>query len=367
MGQDMNGRGIGPWVVRTAAAAAAAVAVPVTGSCIYLDPINERPVARITRVGDPPFHLGDTVRFDASKSTDDGPGLEAEWLVLDCTPTCVARGAPVRRQVGELLSVQIETKGRLQVQLRVIDRHGARSEPDIESIDVLNQPPEVELQVAGLRVAGIPLRAFARAEDPDGDDIELTWQLFAPSGSNPNAVSFTRIADDEYELVPDVSGVWQIRVTADDGDGGIDQADQMFLVDPDHPPCVAITDPPAVPGALYLAERANGPRRFAVLRVDDALDPHPPPEKPASYHGQAGFSWRVASPDTSGALVALSGHAAADYLLDPASFAPGDRFTVQVEVADRVPRSLPCDPTEPTCALDDPSCLQRVTWEVEIR
>jgi hypothetical protein len=47
--------------------------------------------------------------------------------------------------------------------------------------------------------------------------------------------------------------------------------------------------------------------------------------------------------------------------------APGDRISIRLEVADRVDRTLPCADGDGTCSIGGDECLQRLTWEVEIR
>jgi hypothetical protein len=83
--------------------------------------------------------------------------------------------------------------------------------------------------------------------------------------------------------------------------------------------------------------------------------------------GDASFRWFLAGPHTGGELVPVAGTAGAELSIDPVHYAPGDLVELRVEAADRVARELPCSPVQQTCSIGGNGCLQRITWEVEIR
>lgn len=379
------------WLTHTRGMAALAVSLGAATGCFYTEPINQRPVARIARYDEPPcdtppFHAGDTVCFDAKKSTDNHrESLVARWLVVRCPiggsdDQCQALDDPgtVEYRPEEIFELPIADKGELHVQLTVVDDLGARSLPDVEVIDAENQAPEVELQAPEPWVVGAPVTVYAQVTDEDDDaaDLELSWEYFAPDGSRPDQVVFEEVDATTYSLTPDVEGLWQVQLTATDPDGGEGVAKVPIAVSRDTPPCIGLTDPAAiassdpdeVESSLFVVDRDQGARRFAVLTVEDELDPYPGLDDPDGLGGEASFSWQIASPDTGGTLVPLAGHEASDYILDPSGFAPGDRVSLRVEVQDRTARTL-CPADEPTCAIDSsaPDCFQRLTWEVEIR
>jgi hypothetical protein len=217
-------------------------------------------------------------------------------------------------------------------------------------------------------VLGLPMHIVVDAEDGDGDNVTLRWELRAPvgGGSDPDAVTFEPENDRKYLFTADVPGLWEVRVTAEDGVGGVTQETRQILIEPDQAPCIALTDPIAVAGGRYVVERSEGARRFSVLSVTDALDVYPLSADAAPQLGETAFRWRIATPDTGGTLVPISGHSAADYVLDPDALSPGDEVILQIEAHDRVARAL-CPSAEPTCSIDGDSCFQRLTWEVEIR
>jgi hypothetical protein len=267
---------------------------------------------------------------------------------------------------------------RVNVQLEVEDERGAVG-TDLFSVVIQNRAPVWdEIQVNGAndpgpgggKVLGLPLEVIAIVRDEDvGDPLLLDWEFpRAPSGagSDPDAVVWEQRSDTEVRFVPDVPGLWEIRVTARDDAGGESMFPTQILVAPDRPPCIALTDPTALAGARYVIERSEGARRFAVRSVVDALDRFPLAASDGPPHAETTFAWRIATPDTGGELVAMSGHVAADYLFDPQGLSPGDVASLQVEVRDRVQRVM-CPTAEATCSIDGNGCFQRLTWEMEIR
>ena len=45
----------------------------------------------------------------------------------------------------------------------------------------------------------------------------------------------------------------------------------------------------------------------------------------------------------------------------------GDHVSVRVEIDDGQGRALPCAIDEPTCSIDLDACIQRLTWDLEVR
>jgi hypothetical protein len=366
---------------------ALAAAVLAQAGCFYFGAINERPRARIEKLSDGPyFYPADVLEFDAVKSSDsDSSGLLCRWrsyvcaAANDCDP--IDSGTD---DVAPDFVYQVRLPdGRhdpVQVQLTCHDTDGADSRDQLE-VEVGNRPPVVSLQIhQGAQAPGltaayvvtIPIELDLVVADPDpGDTATVTWSYAAPVGSSPGAVVFEPTDDSGlvYQLVPDVEGVWQVDVTADDGVDaeGHAELDQPIVVDADQPPCVAITSPAADPTGRLILRRADGPRAFSVLHVSDDLDPYPSPLIDSPYLGAATFAWQLAGPQTGGQLAPLAGAGAAQVTIDPNDYAPGDQIDLRVEVADRVDRTLPCDPGDPTCSIAGDTCLERVTWGVEIR
>ncbi|HTM21383.1 MAG TPA: hypothetical protein VL172_12770 [Kofleriaceae bacterium] len=212
-------------------------------------------------------------------------------------------------------------------------------------------------------MVGTPIDVLANASDPDGDELTINWELFAPDGSTPSWSPSADIAD-AYRLVPDVAGVYEVRITADDGTDLVDET-LPIEVDADVPPCLDTLDP--APAGIYQVDRDGGIWDAKVGSVIDDLDPWTQTSDEWDFLGETAFAWKVASPDTGGELVPVAGLDGPLYQLDPSIYAPGDSVQIQVEIADRVDRTLPCAADAATCSIAGDSCLQRVTWEVEIR
>src|SRR5262249_40166864 len=107
------------------------------------------------------------------------------------------------------------------------------------------------------------------------------------------------------------------------------------------------------------------PTLFQVLVVDDDLDPYP--SSPADpVLGTTQFTWSIVPPG--GSRQTLAGVTGAGVALDPASYASGDIVELRVDVQDRNHIAVNCPANQPSCSvISDPTCTQRLTWEVEIR
>ncbi len=371
---------------RTSIATSLSVAlVGLSGGCTFCwDTVNSQPVAQIDIDSDSvgPHHNNDLVTFDASRSDDpDGSSgsLAAIWRArlcqdaegTQCPPDAFAIDEGTIYDKFTFAIPETQDKFPILVTLQVRDRRGANAD-DQFLLEIDNRDPELELQVQGYEVddhypIGTAMQVFASASDPDGDPVGLEWTLYPPDDSVSYRFEPVAGVEDAYELEPDVDGTWTVEVTATDGNGGSVTEQIPIVVGEDIPPCIAATDPDAVVQGVYVIDADDDPRRFAVLSVTDDLDVYPPPPDDAEFLGTASFSWSIATPDTEGEFVAIDDHLLSDYFVDPQGFAPGDQVELRVEIADRVDRVIPCDPAQPTCSIGGNSCLQRVTWEVEIR
>lgn len=364
--------------------------LPGGAGCFYMDGINREPRANV-QVGTPgPHYRNAEVLFSAIKSDDpDGDRLEASWRVrtcnaarTECDPVFDERaGRPVSEPFGVLVppsrSGGTPTES-IHVSVTITDSRGASHEDGV-FVDITNRPPQPVLQVQGYaspsggHPLGTTVRVVADAADPDRDDVTFTWRYQPASGSQPDDVLWERVADGIYDLRADVTGEWRVEVTATDELGAEATAHTSVFVQPDGPPCIAATDPPALADAGYIVERAGAPRRFAVLAVSDDLDVYPPPSATTpdgqpSPQGTASFHWSIATPYTDGARAPIRGHALSGYVIDPGAYAPGDTLSLRVEIEDRNHLDVNCDEDQPTCALSgDQTCLQRMTWRIEIR
>lgn len=360
-------------------AAAALVLATATGGCtFYFDTVNAEPDAIIRKVTLGPHRTGDTVTMSAmgSKDADDPVDmLQAKWVVYRCNDA-LGTDCP-QRVAGDELPIAAEYEFTVTARtwhLVTVEVSDERRATDVASlvVEVGNAAPVGDPRVVGCDacggfVLGTWVDIIAEIDDPEDEGLTLEWELFEPDASqDPEFAAVTGYADDAYRLVADVTGEWKVHITATDAGGETHVARAEFDIVADAPPCIASIEP-GVAGATYVVGADEAPRRFAALAVGDDLDPFPLPADPHSAQAVSSFRWYLRSPDTGDAWTEIAGHRQADYLVDPAAFAPGDVIGVRVDAVDRQDRPLPCDDADPTCSIAGDSCLQRVTWGVEIR
>lgn len=356
----------------------------LASGCFYVDPINERPSAEIVRDGVTLPLRGGATGVHAIYSDPDGDAPTYAWSVAACSAGGATCDEPYLTGTTEALPIPVpvtradhaSSVQALAIHLDVTDSHGAHARPGQDLVlDVQDAAPMVAVQYSGFYPATypvtLPITVFAMKSDPDDDpsNVTLTWELFPADGSDPIARTWTQLPPDtqhpaveQYTLVPDVDGLWTVRVTATDGQGMTSHEDVAILVAADRPPCLGTMDPGMVAGTIVV----DAARRFSVLAVDDDINIYPAPPS-GSILKSAGFHWSLASPVTGGVLAPL-GTDAANVVIDPAPYAPGDQLDLRVEISDAVPRTLPCSPDVASCAIDGgTTCFQRQTWHLEIR
>jgi hypothetical protein len=363
-----------PLVLLIAAATAAGA-----GGCLYLPGINGQPDAEIEKLtGVAYVDPYEPVKLSAAQSDDpDGSGsLTAYWRATRCEDeeaTICPQTADDQLQEGDIweeFHIYVTERRPIRVTLIVEDSRGARDSTELV-IDVANKPPELNPQPQGYQWNGMyPVGSWidvlANGDDPDGDPVQYSFDLFAPDGSTDAGWAPCPSIPDCMRLTPDVAGVYEVRVTAeDDGGGVLDQTVPLEVAD-DAAPC-AHADPLA--GGIYPVDRDGGLWKVGAWTEDD-LDGDQLGDVQSEYYLPVGpsYAWQMASPDTGGELLPVAGLDAGELALDPSVYAPGDRISIRLEIADRIERTLPCDDSEASCSIDDDAeCVQRVTWEVEIQ
>ncbi|WP_428263641.1 hypothetical protein [Haliangium sp.] len=375
-----------------------AALLPLGGAtgCLFTADINREPRADILLTTTGPIYRGGEVVLSGFGSDDpDGDELRASWSARACNADRTVCGESFRERtelsVSTPFTVTVPPTYRddlptqsVLVELTVHDPRQASDQRTL-FVDVQNQAPTLMLQrqgflsPAGSFPIGTSVRVVAAGTDLDGDEISYSFTYYPAQGSEPEAVGWEAVASDMYELRGDVTGLWEVEVTATDALGASDTETIAVVLAEDAPPCIGTTDPPAVAGRSYIVERDGPPRRFGVLAVVDDLDVYPPPPATTadgmpSPQDTARFRWFAATPytgaDPDGTQIMrpVSGHELSAYVLDPTAYAPGDVIELRVEIDDRGERELPCADDDPTCSLGgDGECVQRVTWGVEIR
>jgi hypothetical protein len=368
----------------------ALAAAVVTTGCFYLEPINERPATELLVAGGGGLIFrGEPVIVDVLSDDPDGDALTITWTATACADGGQACEAmpfengvitdPSWQKIMFAVQDSVTTRA-VRVVASTEDAYGAPALQDaILVIDIANALPEIAPLQYNAGPPGGPTTITASVTDTD-DDLDglvfVNWRVMAPPGGDTTPV-FVKIgdntdvedrdsADENWRLEPDIDGIWYVEVTVADPLGA--EVTEMIAIPigPDQAPCIADAFPLAPPpGAVMIVDE---PRRFSVLVVTDDLDvfPAPPPSDP--YRGAAIVHWSMSGPGTGGAFVPITGATGNFIEVDPATYDPGDRIDLRVEIEDRIARNT-CPANQPTCAIDPtrPTCLQRQTWAVEAR
>ncbi len=364
----------------------AAVVVFASG-CFYTDPINQRPSLEIEQLSSSQVFRGDLVNLNAVADDPNGDAVALDWRAYACTdatpapdgsrpgcdPAAVASGntplfsftAPRNRQDGTT------PVGAMYVTLDAIDSGGAAAKPGQELIITVDDaPPTIALSAEprSAYVVGIPVPIFAKLGDPDDDPAQVlfTWTAFSPSSSEPLTTESATPIDGMLQLAttlePDVLGTWTVQAFATDSSNVTTPQSLTLEVTPDEPPCLTTWTPAAAPAGDALP--ISMATLFQVLIVTDDLDPYPPvPSDPVL--GETTFSWSLLPPGaTTREPLSATG---AGVALDPASYQLGDVVELRVEIYDRNHTAIPCADSDPTCSIGANSCIQRLTWTVEMQ
>lgn len=339
--------------------------------CLYLHDVNQRPAIEIVRRTTTAIERGAPVELEAQVQDPDSNEVTLQWRAYACgATTALCDDVPFAEATLETFrpTVPSRTAGAEPVQhvritLDASDEHGARAQlPQVLELDVVNATPSVMLQKVGTAaVLGHPveLRALRQDADDPATSVTLTWQLFGPAGSARPALRPVPSGDpavEAQEFTPDVVGAWTLMVTARDPAGAVGTGQLAFVISPDRPPCLVALAPSAA-APLVLDQL----RRFAVVVVDDDLDPFP-----AEGSG-ARFAWSLLAPSRGAGRAALGGPSDHAVELDPATFVPGELLELRVEVSDQVARTLPCADGDASCSIGSDGCDQRRTWRMEVR
>ena len=357
------------------------IGVLATG-CFYVDPINERPSAEIVRDSIDLPYRGQAAKVHARFDDPDGDSVTLSWGAHACSAGGIACDAETFETgtTPDFAPVVPATRndhtktavGALRITLEVIDHWGAIARPEQELVlDVQDHAPSLTLQRSGREIDNhypvtVPIRISAGYGDLDAlDKVTLKWALFAAPGSQVEMLQAWPgtpiVGVEERILVPDIEGVWTVRVTATDDQQQVTVKDISMSVAEDQPPCIGALDP-GTPEATIIVD---APRRFAVLTVDDDINVYPAPPANDLFLRAAHFTWSIAGP--SGGYEPITGLVSHDLVIDPANYQPGDTLDVRVDVSDSITRTLPCDPSLATCSVDGTACIQRQTWHLEIR
>jgi hypothetical protein len=364
---------------------ALACATAGTG-CFITEPINQRPSIDIRQSSGDEVFRGDEVVLHAEADDPEGHIVFFQWRAYLCTdatpdatgarPGCDA--APFQSPVIDTLDftvpkVRADSTDPIQVVFVILeaqDDYGATARPRQELlIPIGDHAPDLDVSMQGHYgfVVGTPLEVYAKVGDTDDGDanVIVTKTLFQPTSDKPPTIEDLNIAPPEqigWRFTPAQVGRWELQVTATDPLGSSTQKSAVIDVVEDHPPCIAQYSPIAAPiGETW---PMTDPTLFQVSVVVDDLDPFP--RVPGdTVLDVTKFAWSILPPGASTRQpLGITGNQAS---LDPANYQPGDIVELRVEIADRVQRTLMCADTTPTCSvISDNTCIQRLTWRVEV-
>jgi len=363
------------------------IAVPVLGAgCFYTDPLNQRPSVAI-HWSATPLHRGDpTVTVEAVADDPDGDVVAYQWRAYACNQAGMVQTCDVAQFDSgvdhefvthvptNLVDTNLELNA-IHITLEGRDSYGATAKPSqVLDIPVGDAAPTLEMrkEPRNRYVVNVPVNVFAQIGDPDNDISQITlsnpWLAEGPALADNQMLTAVRDQMDPSRFsatfTPTAIGDWTIDATATDPSLVSTQTLLPIHVDADHAPCLGQWDPTAtsVPNTTI---PITDPTLFQVLVVADDLDPYPSvPNDP--IYGTTEFHWSIVPPG--GTRQALSGVTGSGVALDPDSYTPGDIVELRVEIQDRNHIAVNCPDTDLTCSvISDQSCLQRLTWRVEVR
>lgn len=246
---------------------------------------NEAPAARIlvtgeVRTEDGALHgtVGAAVEFDASGSSDP----ESDALTFDWT---LASGPPGSAMSvsgsASTLSLRPDVLGSYIVRLRIVDSRGAST---VEQVTVVvdNVAPSSNVVIhaaftavpaqaptQSVTVGGSVLIDATGATDPDGDPVDVTYELLRPSGS----AAALSVANRVGRFAPDIVGLFQVRVRGTDGKGGYFETLYSFEADNRVPSAVVVAgvQPATVDGGTDIVTTSVG--YVVLLNGGSSSDP----------------------------------------------------------------------------------------------
>lgn len=380
-------------------------AIILLASGCYFDPINQRPSIDIEQLSSDVVRRGGEVMLRAKSRDPEGQAIAFTWAVYACSDAtqpdgCDGSAIAVSFDDHIELAVPVNRAGgapvqSLRVTLEAVDSLGAQAKPSQELvIPTEDAAPVLEplrfvapyhaTTDPGSGVIGAPVQLYAEVSDPDdGPDLfhdgaagasTIHWEVFSPTNATYTLDDLPLTDDLKHpdpmhqqfakKLTPMGTGLWMVRVTATDPLGVQTIADGSIMIDDDSPPCLTQYAPIAAPSGQALP--MPDPTLFQVLVVTDDLDPYPTVASDA-LRGSTSFTWSLMPPGGTTHQV-LPGVTGASVALDPAVYTPGEVLELRVEIADRTATPLTCADADPTCSVtSNPSCIQRLTWRVEVQ
>jgi hypothetical protein len=201
---------------------ATTISEEVTRTIVVEPPRNRPPTANAGR--DRGQRLGEEVLLDGSLSSDpDGDELSFAWRMLSKPEGSLAEIEDANQMIARFLP---DEEGNYEIELEVSDGEFTSTDTvTIRGIATVNLPPQItNVTLDGFRVqsGGTETRPFgnsvviqAEVFDDQGADLVMHWDLVRPDGS---AAELSDQGKLKKGLTADVDGIYQISITANDGE-----------------------------------------------------------------------------------------------------------------------------------------------------
>ena len=359
--------------------------VLVTG-CFYIDPINQRPSIDIRQTSAETVYRKELVTLEGEYSDPEYQQVYFTWRAYACddaTDFSTCDHDPFTTDVLETFAFLVpERRVDVDVPVRSLwivaeakDDYGAIARPREELIiAVSDHAPVLTSALAPLydSVINTPFNLYLKVSDLDDGPapVTLEWTVFRPASNplydfedveigEPNQPGYLQVAK---RITPHGLGHWEVQVTGTDPLGATDTETFTFEVGPDDAPCLAQWSPIDAPSGTTLP--LTEATLFQINVVDDDLDAYPTVPGD-NILGTTKFSWSIKQPGAgSRTPLGVTGNGVA---IDPANYALGDIVELRVEIADRNDTPITCADNLLTCSVISTSCIQRLTWRMEVR
>jgi hypothetical protein len=370
----------GRFVPRSGCLAIACVVFSGSSCLLYTDAINHPPQVKLTgdaqttwQTGHPHYHA------EASDPDQSADSLTYEWRrQLGACPKDADVGVgPVVGDSKPDFENDVDFTDPFCVWVVVRDNRGSFAHDAISTvvnhlstvavIEVVKPAPVVGDHYPLMSVVQL---SGAKSDDPESDGkLTFSWTLkrgaeILTLGNCPQA------PDSDICFTGDKEGTYVATLTVGDTRGGAATAMRTVVIDPDAPPCIAVTDP--MFGLSRIVRDATEENIFEVKEVADDVDPFPPLDVRASVYS-FNVTWWMEGEDSN----SPSGRRPADQgqtprvTFGPNYFRNGDQAFVRIQANDRVPRDFSACVRDKVdnCALDKdrPTCFQWVTWRVDFK
>ena len=354
--------------------------------CFYIEPINQRPSIDIRQTSAETVYRKDMVTLEGEYNDPEQQLVFFTWRVYACddaTDFSTCDQTPFATDVLEVLTFQVpERRVDVDVPVKSLwvvaeakDDYGAIARPREELIlAVSNHAPVLESVLTPRydSVTNTPFDLYLKVTDLDDGAaaVTLDWKVFTPVTNptydfvdvnvpEPMGAPYLQVGK---RITPHAEGVWKVEVIATDPLGAIATQMFSFTVGPDDPPCLAQWSPIDAPSGTTLP--LTEATLFQINVVDDDLDAYPTVPGD-NILGTTKFSWSIKQPGAgSRTPLGVTGNGVA---IDPANYALGDIVELRVEIADRNDTPITCADNLLTCSVISTSCIQRLTWRMEVR